>query len=126
MAIGHIDELKSIELSGEGIKGASKKVLIHPENGWDNHVMRLFTLENEGFTPRHSHPWPHINYITSGQGTLFLEGELHEIKAGSYAYVPGNSLHQFMADRNSDLSFICIVPLEGDPNFLQGTSGYAR
>ena len=76
--------------------------------------MRQFHLEKGGFTPRHNHPWPHINYVTGGEGTLFVGGKEHRISRGSVAFVPSGTEHQFRADRGSDVSFICIVPLEGE------------
>jgi quercetin dioxygenase-like cupin family protein len=75
--------------------------------------MRVFELEPGGFTPRHQHPWPHINYVVQGNGTLYLNGQENPIEAGSYAYVPGNELHQFQNTSNEVLKFICIVPSEG-------------
>src|SRR5512137_1789977 len=43
-----------------------------------------------GHTPRHTHPWPHINFIASGSGSLHVAGEDHPLAAGSYAYVPAD------------------------------------
>ncbi|MBN2723054.1 MAG: cupin domain-containing protein [Deltaproteobacteria bacterium] len=117
MVVGHESLVKGKLLTGEGISGASKKVLIHPGNGWEDNVMRVFELEKDGYTPRHRHPWPHINYIIRGSGTLFLDGKNHELTVGSYAFVPDEKEHQFMANQGEDLAFICIVPLKGDPNW---------
>lgn len=114
MIIGHSKDVAGIPVHGEEVHKVIKKVLISPQEGWEGWVMRLFELGAGGYTPKHSHDWPHINWIISGKGTLFLEGEEHEISAGDYAYVPSNALHQFKAAEDSDLSFICIVPEEGD------------
>lgn len=113
MALGHISEILGSVIQNPEVKGASMKVLVSPENGWDNHVMRVFELEVGGYTPRHSHNWPHINYIIEGEGKLYLNGQENPIKAGSYAYVPANELHQFQNTGESVLKFICIVPTEG-------------
>ena len=114
MIVGHIDNLTGIPMQGTELKGALKKVLVSPKEGWEGWTMRVFTLEVGGFTPRHTHPWPHINYIISGKGTLHLDGQDHEINEGSFAYVPGGKLHQFMNNSGEAISFICIVPEEGD------------
>ena len=37
--------------------------------------MRLFTLKEKGNSPRHTHPWPHINYVVSGRGVLYIDGK---------------------------------------------------
>lgn len=113
MALGHLDQLLGTAMTNPEVKGAVMKVLISPNEGWENHVMRVFEIEAGGYTPRHAHPWPHINYIIEGEGHLFLNGVENSIKAGSYAFVPSNELHQFRNTGSTPLKFICIVPLEG-------------
>ncbi|MBB6481782.1 cupin domain-containing protein [Spirochaeta isovalerica] len=107
-------DMKKIELNMEGIKNAVKQTAISPAQGWDGHVMRIFTLGKEGYTPKHEHSWPHINYIIKGEGTLFIDGEERPVEAGDTAFVPGGEMHQFRNTGNEDFSFICIVPEEGD------------
>ena len=114
MVLGSSKDVAGISLQGEGIHKVVKKVLVSPEEGWEGWVMRLFELGPGGYTPKHAHDWPHINWIAGGRGTLFLDGQEHEVKAGDYAYVPNNVLHQFKAAPDSELSFICIVPEKGD------------
>jgi hypothetical protein len=53
-------------MEGSQIKGALKKVLVSPENGWDGWVMRVITLEPEVLHPGIP-PWPHVNFIAEGQ-----------------------------------------------------------
>ncbi|MGH4052876.1 MAG: cupin domain-containing protein [Clostridium sp.] len=94
-------------------KNAFMQTLISPKEGWEGYVMRVFQLEEGGYTPKHNHAWPHINYILEGKGTLFLDNEETIIEKGSYAYVPSNELHQFKNIESETLKFICIVPEEG-------------
>lgn len=111
--IGHLNDLEPKVLTSTEVKNASIKVLVSPKEGWEGYVMRVLDVEKEGYTPKHSHPWPHINYVISGEGELFLGGEVTKVTAGSYAYIPGNTLHQFKNVGASTFSFICIVPEEG-------------
>ncbi len=115
MYVDHVDQITKQEMTNPGVLlNVMKQVLVGPEQGWQGWVMRQFTIGAEGYTPRHTHPWPHINYIVSGQGILFLDGQECQIKAGSVAYVPDNSEHQFKNSGAEDLVLICIVPEEGD------------
>ncbi|MFA5537342.1 MAG: cupin domain-containing protein [Bacillota bacterium] len=114
MVVGHIKELEGIKLEGENLAGVIKKVLISPQNGWEGWVMRVFEIEPGGYTPKHIHNWPHINWIIEGKGTLLLDDKLNKIEGGSFAYVPNNVPHQFKNEGDNKLSFICIVPLEGE------------
>ncbi|MCY6485520.1 cupin domain-containing protein [Clostridium aestuarii] len=113
MIVSHKSMVEEIEIDNVGVKNAFMKVLISPKEGWEGYVMRSFKLKPGGFTPKHDHPWPHINYIISGNGTLHLDGKDNSIESGSFAYVPAGKTHQFMNISNTDLEFICIVPEEG-------------
>ena len=112
--VGNKDSAPAREITGEGIKDVIKRVLVSPDEGWDGWVMRLFDVGPGGHTPRHAHPWPHINFVAAGRGELFLDGDLHALSAGSYAFVPSEHEHQFRASAGESLSFICIVPADAD------------
>ena len=76
--------------------------------------MRVFTVQPGGHTPKHEHPWPHINYVLKGEGVLHHDGVQTPVRAGSVAYLPGGTHHQFVNNSDTELSFICIVPREGE------------
>lgn len=113
MIVSHESNVKEISINNDEVKNVLKKTLINPENGWEGYALRIFEMSN-GNTPKHTHPWPHINYILEGRGILHLDGEDHELRAGSFAYVPSNKLHQFRSAGDEPFKFICIVPEEGD------------
>lgn len=113
MFVSSVKEIKNVELKAPGVANAFKRTLIGPKEGWEGWVMRLFTLK-DGHSPRHSHPWPHINYVAGGRGTLFVDGSEYELEEGSVAFVPPGAEHQFRSSGGEDLVFICIVPEEGD------------
>jgi len=108
--IGNLNDLKGKKLDNPALKNAAMKVLVSPQEGWDGYVMRVVELEEEGYTPKHSHPWPHINYMIEGEGELYLNGKYNKVSAGSYAFVPNDELHQFRNAGKGTFKFICIVP----------------
>ncbi|OPL09498.1 MAG: cupin [delta proteobacterium ML8_F1] len=113
MIVGHEKDLEYKIMVAEDVKGAGMKKLVGPEEGWESHVMRQVNLEARGYSPKHQHDWPHINYVLKGEGVIFIEGEEYPVKPGSYAYIPAGRLHQFINRTDEELSFICIVPKEG-------------
>ncbi|MBS4536349.1 cupin domain-containing protein [Clostridium sp. D2Q-14] len=113
MIVSHEKNVKTIKFNNSEVKNAIMKALISPKEGWDGHVMRVMEVGKEGYTPKHSHPWPHINYILEGKGILHIDGEDNEVKAGSFAYVPADKIHQFKNIGEDRFKFICIVPEEG-------------
>ncbi len=113
MIVGHVNDLIAKASTDPAAKGAAMKVLVSPEEGWEDYVMRVVEVEVNGHSPKHTHDWPHINYIIEGEGTLQIDDKINPIKAGSYAYVPSNALHEFVNTSDTPLKFICIVPKEG-------------
>lgn len=114
MIVSHEKNVKGITIESPQAKNVLKKVLISPGEGWEGYVMRQFELGAEGYTPRHTHPWPHIGYIVKGRGILHIDGKDYEVREGSFAYVPGDKIHQFTNKGRETFAFLCIVPEEGD------------
>ncbi|HDQ14939.1 MAG TPA: cupin domain-containing protein [Sediminispirochaeta sp.] len=114
MFVSHRDEIEARKISGEGIQGVTKQVLIGPDQGWEDQVMRLFTVEEGGYTPKHEHPWPHSIFVVEGTGTLFVDGKDYPVKVGSVAYVTPGKKHQLRQAGEGRFVFMCIVPKEGD------------
>ncbi len=113
MIIGNINQMDGTLVNNPEVKAAAMKVLVSPAQGWDSHVMRVMEVGVGGYTPKHQHDWPHINYVIEGEGNLLIEETLHPLSAGSYAFVPPNTLHQFTNTGDVTFKFICIVPTEG-------------
>lgn len=114
MIVSHVQDIVGNRPTSSELNNVLKKVLISPKEGWEGYVMRLFELGEEGYSPKHTHDWPHINFITGGNGILHLDGTDYELKEGSFAYVPGGKIHQFRNGGTEPFTFICIVPEEGD------------
>jgi quercetin dioxygenase-like cupin family protein len=114
MPVGKIDELAPQVVTGEGVAAVVKRVPLSPAEGWEGYVMRVFDVAPGGHTPRHTHGWPHINYVVAGSGSLHIDGVDHAVGAGSYALVPAGATHQFANVGDEVFRFICIVPEEGE------------
>lgn len=113
MIISHEQKVEAVEVTHPSALNAAMKTLIGPAEGWEGYVMRIIELEENGYSPKHTHPWPHINFMIEGEGVLFMNGEETPVKAGSFAYVPSDELHQFKNTGKGMFRFICIVPEEG-------------
>jgi quercetin dioxygenase-like cupin family protein len=111
--IGNSKDLEKLIVNHPSALNASMKVLVSPLEGWEGYVMRVVEVEKDGYTPKHSHPWPHINYFIEGTGELMIDGKINPVEAGSFAFVPKGSLHQFRNNGSNTFKFICIVPEEG-------------
>jgi len=113
MPIIKYTDMKLHDVTMDGVKGASKANVIGPDQGWDNHTMRVFRLEPGGFTPRHQHDWEHINHVIQGRGRLRIGDTIHDLSEKDFAFVPPNTEHQFENPHSEPFEFICIVPNRG-------------
>ncbi len=111
--IKHINDLETKYITHPSAQDAYMKVLVGEHEGWDDYVMRVVEVKKNGYTPKHEHPWPHINFMIEGEGEVLNNGEYVPVKVGSFAYIEANTLHQFRNTGEEIFKFICIVPKEG-------------
>ena len=110
MLIKEKSAAKANPVQDEGARKARIAVLIGPEEGAPNFVMRRIELDEGGCTPHHAHNWEHVVHILEGHGKLTGEREELELKPGTSALVLANERHQFAADADKPLIFLCSIP----------------
>ncbi|MGI6432560.1 MAG: cupin domain-containing protein [Sphaerochaetaceae bacterium] len=114
MFVSHRNDIEKKRQPDNNQKGVSKQILVGPAQGWEDYVMRMISLDAQGYAPLHQHPWPHIVYAVEGEGNLLLGGNNHPLRSGSTAYIPEGTEHQLSNKGEAEFVFICIVPKEGD------------
>jgi len=109
-----IQDMEATPIEGDGVKGVSMKLLVGRDDHAPTFAMRHFSVDVDGFTPTHQHPWEHEVLVLSGQGEVECDGEVQTIKGGDGLFIPSNDLHQFRNTGDSPLEFLCIVPVNSD------------
>jgi quercetin dioxygenase-like cupin family protein len=113
MHITALESVKKIRPDMEGAKGVYKQIPISKENGTPTFSFRVFTIEPGGYTPRHRHPFEHLNYVIEGNGAVVAEEREHELKKGDFVLVLPGETHQYKnTSANKPLTLICAVPKE--------------
>lgn len=74
-----------------------------------NFETRYFEVKPGGYTSFERHRHPHSVVIIRGSGSVIMGNEVHEIGLHDVVYISPNTMHQFQADRDEPLGFICIV-----------------
>ncbi len=114
MKIINLGNTLKTQVTMEGALRATRQVPISKLDGSPLFSFRVFTIEPEGHTPYHTHPFEHLNYIISGQGAVVTEtGTERPLSEGDFVLVLPHEKHQYRntsADKN--LIFICAVPKE--------------
>ena len=114
MKITSLDKIEKEKIIMEGAKDVWKQIPISKNDGSPVFSFRVFTIEQNGQTPYHTHPFEHINYIIEGHGVMVTEsGEEYEIKKGDFALVLPDEKHQYRNKSiNGPLIMICAVPID--------------
>ena len=98
-----------------GYDRVKKQIVLGPEDGSDEIVLRYFSIEPGGTSPHHSHNFPHLVKIEAGIGTVTDEtGSEHKMQTGDYVYIKSNDAHLFRNTGSEPFDFICIVPKRGE------------
>jgi len=114
MKISNLEKIEKIKVNMEGAKEVYKQVPISKRDGSPRFSFRVFTIEPEGNTPFHRHPFEHLNYVIEGHGCLVEETEGNmKVKKGDFVLVLPDEKHQYK-NRSLKAPFImiCAVPKE--------------
>jgi quercetin dioxygenase-like cupin family protein len=98
-----------------GYDHVKKGIVIGPEDGSGEIVLRYFSIEPAGTSPHHSHNFPHLVKIECGKGTVTdAAGNDHQLQTGDFVYIDDNEAHHFNNTGSEPFDFICIVPKRGE------------
>ena len=110
--MAYFDKTENVEVDelDEEVKNVTKRVLIGSDQNAPNFIMRHFTIEEDGYSPDHSHDWEHEVYVLEGEGIIRDENGEHHVKKGDFAYIPPKENHQFKNSNEDPFKFICVIP----------------
>ena len=110
MKIIHYSEAKSKKFNEGPAKNVTGRVVIGKADEASNFCMRVFKLDKDGHTPRHSHDWEHEIFFHSGEGEIWRDGTWIHVSPGFVAFIPGGEEHQIRNAGDEPLRFVCLVP----------------
>ncbi len=110
MKLAHYTQFEPKRFDSTIARGVTGRVAIGRKDGANNFCMRVFELDPDGFTPRHSHEWEHEIFFHSGKGEALCEGQWKAVTPGNVLFVPGNSEHQIRNTGKEPLVFACLIP----------------
>ena len=111
MKVSHYEKISAVPVTMEGAVGCKIRVLVGEADRAPHFAMRMFEVEPGGYTPHHTHDNEHEIYALEGDGAVWLEGEEHPLRPGSFAYVPAGELHHFANKGEVVFKFLCLVPI---------------
>jgi len=69
------------------------RTLLGAAGGCGDFTAGVASLEPGGWLGLHRHDPPELYYLVGGEGTVVVDGEEHEVTAGTAVSVPGGSEH---------------------------------
>lgn len=111
-----IKKLRDVPLTNlPGYERVKKQIVIGPDDGSQEIVLRYFSIAPDGNSPYHTHSFPHLVKIEAGEGIVKdSEGNRHPLKQGDYIYIDDGEEHQLVNTGSEPFEFICIVPRRGE------------
>lgn len=74
-----------------------------------NFQTRYFEVESGGYTSLEHHRHPHSVVVIRGSGSVIIGNEVHELGLHDVVFISPETLHQFHADKEEPLGFLCVV-----------------
>jgi quercetin dioxygenase-like cupin family protein len=76
--------------------------------------LRYFEVEPGGHSTLERHQHAHAVMVLRGQGRVLLGDRVHAIAGHDLVHIPGGTWHQFRADADAPLGFLCMVNTDRD------------
>lgn len=103
-------EVKELPVTEEEVKNITRKILIGPDDGSHNIIMRLLKVLPGGYSPLHNHSHEHVVKVEKGRGVVVTgTGEEVEISQGQSLFIEGEERHQFKNPFSEPFEFLCII-----------------
>jgi len=87
---------------------------------------RYFEVSPGGHSTLENHEHAHAVMIYRGRGRCLVGDAVHRVAEGDLVTVPPDTWHQFRADDDAPLGFLCLVNRERDRPRLPGAEDLAR
>lgn len=102
-------EKKEYKTDTNNFKDIHRYTLLGDEYSELNFQTRYFEIQPGGYSSLEYHRHPHSVVIIKGSGSVVLNNELIEISRFDVVYISPQTIHQFHADNEEPLGFICTV-----------------
>jgi len=104
-------DVPAIPVDMEDTKDVAKKVLIGPDDGSQNIIVRLFIVAPGGHTPYHIHNSEHLVQVRAGSGVIVdADGNNIDLSPGQSVFVAPNEKHQFANPSSAEpFEFTCTI-----------------
>lgn len=94
------------------------QVLVGPDDGAPNFVLRRFVMGAAGGIPTHTNQVEHEQYVLRGRARVAIGDAVYEVGRDDVLYIPGGAPHSYEVIE-APFEFLCVVPNRPDEIRLQ-------
>ena len=105
--------LKAYKPEGNHFKDITRQVLFGEAEGLPTQL-RYFEIAADGHSTLERHQHIHAVLILHGQGRVLVGEAVYAVSPFDLVHVPPMTWHQFRADADAPLGFLCLVPCDRD------------
>lgn len=99
--------------TGTHFRDITRQVLFDEDHGLPTQL-RYFEIAEGGHSTLEQHEHVHAVMILRGRGQVLLQDRVEDVEALDTVFVPPMTWHQFRANRESPLGFLCLVACDRD------------
>ena len=103
-------DMDPVQVEVEGATNTTIRVVLGPNVGAPNFVLRVFEIGPGGQTPFHEHEWEHEMFVLAGKGACMLEDREVPLEPDDAVFMPGGEKHCFKNTGEEVLRVICLIP----------------
>lgn len=89
------------------------QVLVGPDQGAPNFVLRRFIMDEGGGMPLHTNDVEHEQYVLRGRAKIRIGEAVHDVAPSDTLYIPAGAPHSYQVVEGP-FEFLCIVPNRPD------------
>ena len=100
------------DVAAEPLGGATAtriQVLLGPDDGAPNFVMRRIIMEEAGGMPPHTNAVEHEQYVLRGRARVGIGNDVFEVSPDQVVFIPAGTPHWYEV-LEAPFEFICMVP----------------
>lgn len=103
------DGVDPVEIHTEEVQAVLKHVLVGPEEGAPNFVIRYFHIPVGDKSFYDQHPHEHGIVILHGHARVQIKDEFYELGPLDAIFISGNDIHQLVNSGDTPLGFLCVI-----------------
>lgn len=103
------EDVPTQTFTGDFLEGVVKHVLVGPEDGSPNFIIRYFHVPVGRKTFFDQHPHEHGIVILHGKAKVQINDDFYEVSPLDSIFIQGNDIHQLTNIGEEPLGFICVI-----------------